>query len=465
MSVRWFNLLVLVSSVLATDAGERACSSIASTIGATFVQTSSSSSFNTLVNSPLNLINDALIPACVVTPQNTSHVSIAMKAIFKAQATYAVIAGGHSAMKGWNAVAGGVLISFSDMVAATYNASSDTITLQPGIRSGDAIDATAPFGVSAPAARDADVGLGFFLGGGINFLSPQLGWGADSYKELDVVLVNGTVVTATATNQHQDLFKALKGGANRFGIYPASSLDAVMRATANFTKNCKDPNATIFVTLADAVTSGTVTPFPTVNLFYNGKSLPPNLFGEFMSIPATNTSIGPLSYSEIIHNTFPPADSVHGSTYIYGSSVLAGGDAIAFLNAAAANLNFTQVFKDQLSSTALTFSPIPDSQILAGRARGGNAIDAPLTGGYAVVQIMQTLLPGILQVPTDIAAGKQVLLQQIKPVPGIPLFMNEHDATQNIFATYGQYEFLKKTYIKYDPTRFNVRFTDGPRGL
>ncbi|KAI3605667.1 fad binding domain protein, partial [Moniliophthora roreri] len=47
----------------------------------------------------------------------------------------------------------------------------------------------------------------------------------------------------------------------------------------------------------------------------------------------------------------------------------------------------------------------------------------------------------------------------------LPLFLNECDANQNIFASYGQYDFLKKTYKKYDPERFNVRFTDGPKGL
>jgi hypothetical protein len=30
--------------------------------------------------------------------------------------------------------------------------------------------------------------------------------------------------------------------------------------------------------------------------------------------------------------------------------------------------------------------------------------------------------------------------------------MNECDAEQNVFETYGQYEFLKRVYQKYDPT-------------
>jgi hypothetical protein len=69
--------------------------------------------------------------------------------------------------------------------------------------------------------------MGLLLGGGISFVSPLYGWSADSIKEMDVVLVTGQLVTVTATNTYSDLFRALKGGANRLGIvtryeiYPA----------------------------------------------------------------------------------------------------------------------------------------------------------------------------------------------------------------------------------------------------
>lgn len=48
---------------------------------------------------------------------------------------------------------------------------------------------------------------------------------------LDVVLVNGTLVTATADNEYADLFKALKGGGNRFGIVTKYVVKAVHTGT------------------------------------------------------------------------------------------------------------------------------------------------------------------------------------------------------------------------------------------
>ncbi|KAK7043921.1 hypothetical protein VNI00_008087 [Paramarasmius palmivorus] len=491
----WIRLALLASPFFlpaeaapAANAGDAACASLVSTLGNDIVHTSGSG-FQDSVDSPLNLVNNALTPACVVTPTSTEDVSQAMAAIYNAKSKYAVLAGGHSAMKGWNNVEGGVLIDFKNMKEATYNAQKDTVTLQPGIRWGETVAALAPQGVAPVGGRAAHVGSGFLLGGGISFLSPAVGWGADLYKELDVVLVDGTVVTATVDNEYSDLFKALKGGGNRFGIvtryeveayhsgtqddktwtggyiqYPESSIEDVLRATARFTREVKDPNATIFVTLVELVSDGVITPFLQVNLFYHGTELPASVFGELQSIPSAASNIRPMSYADIVLETFPDEDA-HGTTFIYGSSVLAGTDEDAFVNAFQANLDFTNAHKGLLSNTALTFTPVPDSQILAGRQRGGNAIDAPVTGGYAVVQIMQTLTPGLVEPPSEILEAKKQLLQEIKPAPGIPLFLNECDANQNIFATYGQYEFLKQTYTKYDPERFNMQFTSGPMGL
>ncbi|KAI3621693.1 fad binding domain-containing protein [Moniliophthora roreri] len=465
LSARFF---LSAEALPAANAGDAACTSLLSTLGTQIVQTAGTG-LQDSIDSPLNLVNNALVPTCVVLPTSTADVSAAMAAIYSAKARYAVLAGGHSAMKGWNAVQGGVLIDFKNMKDASYDAQRDTITLQPGIRWGETIAALAPQGVAPVGGRATHVGGGFLLGGGISFLSPAVGWGADMFREVDVVLVNGTVVTATANNEYSDLFKALKGGGNRFGIvtryeYPESSTEAVIRATARYTREVKDPNGTIFVAVVEQVVDGAITRVVRVNLFYHDTELPESIFGELLSIPSSESFIKPMSYADIVLETYPNEDA-HGTTYIYGSSVFAGTDEDAFVNAIQANLDFTNLHKDQLSNTALTYTPIPDSQILAGRQRGGNAIDAPVTGGYAVIQIMQTLSPGVVEPPSAILESKKQLLQQIKPTPGLPLFLNECDAHQNIFATYGQYEFLKQTYAKYDPERFNVQFTDGPIGL
>ena len=50
-------------------------------------------------------------------------------------------------------VEGGILISFEHMASVTYNEARDTVTLQPGIRWGEALTALEPFGVGVLGGR------------------------------------------------------------------------------------------------------------------------------------------------------------------------------------------------------------------------------------------------------------------------------------------------------------------------
>lgn len=56
----------------------------------------------------------------------------------------------------------------------------------------------------------SDVGTGLLLGGGLSYLSARHGFSVDALVAADVVLVDGRVVTANATNEYSDLFRALK---------------------------------------------------------------------------------------------------------------------------------------------------------------------------------------------------------------------------------------------------------------
>lgn len=53
--------------------------------------------------------------------------------------------------------------------------------------------------------------------GGIGFFSSSKGYACDSVTNFDVILANGTLIQANA-HSSIDLFAALKGGSNNFGI-------------------------------------------------------------------------------------------------------------------------------------------------------------------------------------------------------------------------------------------------------
>lgn len=72
----------------------------------------------------------------------------------------------------------------------------------------------------------APVGVpGLVLGGGISFFSNKLGWACDNVAEYEVVTASGLVITATP-NTFPDLYWALRGGGNNFGIVTNFKLSA-----------------------------------------------------------------------------------------------------------------------------------------------------------------------------------------------------------------------------------------------
>ncbi|KAJ3500938.1 hypothetical protein NMY22_g19093 [Coprinellus aureogranulatus] len=136
-----------------SDPAAQACSELQRRLGTTIIQTSSGPEYRNISSGAWNRLNAQSQPACIALVTCASDVQAVQRSIWRHQARYAVQAGGHSAGAGWSSVDGGILISFAHMNSVSYDAAKDLVTLQPGVRWGEALEALEPFGVAVMGGR------------------------------------------------------------------------------------------------------------------------------------------------------------------------------------------------------------------------------------------------------------------------------------------------------------------------
>ncbi|KAG6864311.1 hypothetical protein C0991_010557, partial [Blastosporella zonata] len=113
---------------------------------------------------------------------------------------------------------GAIVVDLSNFGNITVHQEEGTAFIESGNRLGDIAATLGKFGRGLPHGSCAYVGIGgHAASGGFGFASRMWGLTLDSISAINVVLANGT--TARATSQdHADLFWALRGAASSFGI-------------------------------------------------------------------------------------------------------------------------------------------------------------------------------------------------------------------------------------------------------
>ena len=129
----------------------------------------------------------------------------------------AIRGGGHNG-PGLGSVDDGLVIDLSMMKGVRVDPASQTVRVGPGCTSGDVDHATHAFGLAVPFGIVSTTGVaGLTLGGGSGYLTRKHGLTIDNLLEADVVLADGSFVTASAKD-NPDLFWALRGGGGNFGV-------------------------------------------------------------------------------------------------------------------------------------------------------------------------------------------------------------------------------------------------------
>ncbi|CAK3852891.1 Bifunctional solanapyrone synthase [Lecanosticta acicola] len=221
-------LAVLAASASASDS--HCCNALsAAGLGERLIAPSSSETYEAHLGKYFSTAAQ-LLPHCFFKPRSTEEVSKAITALVAANKTqpcqFAVRSGGHMHFKGASGIADGVTIDLADINQVVYRAEDETVAVGPGAVWGDVYSYLDKIGKMVVGGRSYSVGVGgLVLGGGNSYHAARRGLVCDNVAAFEVVLGDGSVVTATR-EENSDLFQALKGGSTNFGIVTRVDLEA-----------------------------------------------------------------------------------------------------------------------------------------------------------------------------------------------------------------------------------------------
>ena len=332
-------------------------------------------------------------------PTSAIEVSIGVLILGGLQSPFAVRGGGHMPIPGYANTAGGVLIALDQFSQATLSADSSYVSVGPGLRWEDVYEYLEPYGLIALGGRVGNVGVpGLLLGGGISFYSNQYGFAADNVIAYQVVLANGQVVEATAT-AYSDLFWALKGGGNSFGIVtrfdiktyqsptvcagilevPITESEAFLSALANFGQyGSLDSKAAVIPSIFMLGPSlGDITVY-TSALFYDGTECAQPALANFTALPAIQDTYGTTTLATYVKST--DALIGDGTRQVFRVvSSMATASALNIVNSTFIDQVYANIWNVTGIQASIAFQPVTKNFIQQGINSGGNPQNVDIT--------------------------------------------------------------------------------------
>lgn len=317
--------------------------------------------------------------------------------------------------------------------------------------------------------RNGAVGVGgLTVGGGISYFSPQVGFTCDTLVNVEVVLGNGQVVNANATD-NADLFRALKGGLNNFGIvtrYDFSTIeydgilggtvgndisqrDAVFDAFTNIAAAPDyDVHASIVVGLVYAAGKWSLSSTP----IYTQPVLRPPVYDELFSVPNISDSTAIRRLGTFANETsLPPLNGLFLTTTF--------GATPGLLSSMFDILNQTLSTSSTVPSSTIwsfAFEPLPT--VFVEHGAGRNTLGTSSADGNSIILLLSAFWPGAADSDAVQAVANSAFaaLNEEAERQGQAkrfVYANYAGQSQSPFQSYGEanVDFLRKTAGKYDP--------------
>ncbi|KAI7220162.1 hypothetical protein KC333_g2543 [Hortaea werneckii] len=213
-------------------------------------------------------------PYCFFEPEDSVAVAVTILLSRLTKCPFAVKSGGHAAFANASNMEGGITINMARMNEIKLSEDESVAKVGPGNTWYDVYTALEDRNLTVVGGRVADIGVGgLTLGGGVSFFSGLYGWACDNVINYQVVTAQGAILDVNYDSQFDDLYYALRGGGNNFGVitrfdlytypqgmmwggsraYPINETDTILNALVDYAYDApSDPDAALIVAFAFA---------------------------------------------------------------------------------------------------------------------------------------------------------------------------------------------------------------------
>ncbi|KAF1947958.1 FAD-binding domain-containing protein [Clathrospora elynae] len=410
-------------------------------------------------------------PYCVFTPEKTLDVSTVVLLSRLTQCPFAIKGGGHAAFPGASSIEGGITVSLEKMNEITLSTDKKIASIGPGNRWGAIYTKLAEQNLTVIGGRASDVGMGLVLGGGISHHSNIYGFACDNVASFEVVTASGITLNVTP-NAFADLYFALRGGGNNFGVVTKFNLETISQGlmwggTRIHLQTDYPKLINAFATMAEsapkdlkavqilsfAVTAGS--PAAQIQLEYLepvNEANPPAILKEYLSIPPIKADT--INRTLVSDTDMLSAQMPSGHRYTFWASTFkVDRDLMAWMQALHQKTVGPLPDQGSLTFQAFTVPTLSQMSKKGGNALGLNPADGPLFHVLVYMvwddaskddQFNKAALDFMNAVKVE--AKKRGLHNRY-------IYMNYAGPYQNVVPSYGEANLAKLKSIakKYDP--------------
>lgn len=456
------------------------------------------------------VFENELKPSCIVRPQCAEDVSTILKILkplaLAGDVKIAIRGGGHTPWAGAANIQGGVTVDMQNITGVSLDPQKKIARIGSGERWANVYSVLGQHGLAVAGGRVSKVGVGgltaggsfpavhfpnshdsicsqIYDPGGLSYHSSARGFVCDNVINYEIALASGEIVEANAQS-YPDLFHALKGGNNNFGVitrfdmqtfqqgqmlgglisYNSSAFPDVAKAFIDFAFD-PNPDPDAHVIAAASFVQGMEA--AVANIYHAKPSPNPPSLEPFIKIQpqlaSTLRDDSLLGFTEEQSAFTPNVIRSWFFTTTWHADLEFMKDVRALGAEAAKSLSTVPGF-----ILALAFQPLTKGLLTTSAAAGGNSLGLTPEDGPLVVNLLQTLHAEAV----DDEKVKTSMLGLIKSIEDLAAkkgkssrykFTNYSYKTQDPIAGYGpeSVSTLRAVSKKYDPHGFFQKSVPG----